>query len=70
LIKIIKLKTMHLEFEYLFRRKLLKDFFKNYSEYKWETLIQSILEIGVAYLVNNYNSSMLSLENLQKILCK
>ncbi len=61
---------MHLEFEYLFRRKLLKDFFKNYSEYKWETLIQSILEIGVAYLVNNYNSSMLSLENLQKILCK
>lgn len=61
---------MHFEFEKLFRRKLIKDFFASYSESKWETLLQTILETGVAFLEANYNISKLSLENLQNILSK
>lgn len=61
---------MHFELEKLFRRKLIKDFFAGYSESKWETLLQIILEIGLAYLANNYNITKLSLENLQNILSK
>jgi len=61
---------MHFELEMLFRRKLIKDFFACHSESSWETLLQTLLELGCAYLINNYNISELNLENLQKILCK
>jgi phage terminase large subunit len=61
---------MHFELEKLFRRKLIKDFFACHSESKWETLLQTLLELGVAYLANNFNISELSLQNLQKILSK
>jgi len=61
---------MHFELEKLFRRKLIKDFFNNYSDAKWESLLQNILEIGIAFLDKNYIISQLSLENLQNILSK
>lgn len=59
---------MHLELEKLLRRKVIKDFLSSYSEGKWESLIQTTLEIGLVYLEKNYNISKLSLENLQNIL--
>lgn len=62
----------HLEYEKLFRRKSIKDFYGNIPEFQWELMTQRILEIGIAYLERNFNSTKLkfTIENLQDVLSK
>jgi hypothetical protein len=63
---------MHIEYEKLFRRKSIKDFYNNIQECNWELITQKLLDIGIAFIEKNknYNKQKLSLEILQKVLSK
>lgn len=61
---------MHIEFEKLFRRKSIKEFYSNIQECNWELSTQRILEIGIAYLEKNFNPAKFTIENLQEVLSK
>jgi hypothetical protein len=63
---------MPIEYEKLFRRKSIKDFYSIIQESNWDFITQKLLEIGIALIEKNknFNKEKLSIESLQKILSK
>ena len=59
---------MTLDFEKLFRRKIIRELFSNYTENKWNSLLRIILEIGIVILQKNFNITKLTLDNIENIL--
>ena len=61
---------MQIEYEKLFRRKSIKDFYGNIQECNWELITQKLIEISIAFLEKNFNPAKFTMENLQEVLSK
>lgn len=54
--------------EYLYRRKMIREFLNQYSNKMWNQLIPLIVEIAIVYLRKNYNLAETNLEDFKNIL--
>ena len=56
--------------EFLYKRKIIRDFLSLFSDAKWKQLIISTLEYGILQLKSTNNLASLSLEDIVNLVGK